>query len=287
MKTKLLIPALAILAAQSTALAQSTLQLKTITSSPDGFSVNSALVYGRTDAILIDAQFTQSDAQRVVAAIKQSKKNLTVVYVTHAHPDHYFGFGAIKQAFPNAKLVALPGVVKDIQASAEAKVKQWKPTYGDNIPASPVVPEPLNGTSLTLEGETLQIVDGVQGDAPNSSYVWIPSLNAAVVGDIAYSEIYPWTAETTPATRAEWIKTLDQIAERKPKIVVAGHKQPGMKDDASSLDLTRAYLLYFDQALASSANAEELTKKIKTKYPALGLDIILKIGAEAAFARKQ
>lgn len=288
MKIRLLVAGLAIFAAaQLPVFGQSKLQVKTFTASAEGFAVTSALIYGKKDAILIDAQFTQNDAQRVAASIKDSKKNLTTVFVTHAHPDHYFGYGVIKQAFPQVRFVALPGVVKDIQASADAKVKQWKPTYGDNITADPVIPEPLNGTSLTLEGETLQIVGGVQGDAPNSSYVWIPLLKAAIVGDIAFSGIYPWTAETTPEKRKEWIKTLDQIDARKPEIVVAGHKQQGLKDDAASITFTRAYLLYFDQALAESKSAEELSKKVKAKYPNLGLDVILKIGSEAAFAQKQ
>jgi len=279
--------AMLLLVALHTAAAQSRLQLKTFTAAPEGFSVNSVLVYGAKDAVVIDAQFTESDARRLVAVLKESKKNLTTVYVTHAHPDHYFGFGAIKQAFPNAKIVALPGVVKDIQASAAAKVRQWKPQYGDNITADPVIPEPLDGTSFKLEGETLQVIGGVQGDATNSSYVWIGSLQAAVVGDIAFAGVYPWTAETTPALRQEWIRTLDQIIARKPNIVVAGHKQAGTKDDASSLEFTRDYLSYFDQALAESRNADELVKKVTAKYPNLGLDVILKIGAEAAFAQKQ
>lgn len=283
MRVRLLVAVLAF-AAQSTAFAQSRLHLKTFTASPGGFAVDSTLVYGEKDAVLIDAQFTQSDAHRLVAEIIESGKNLTTVYVTHAHPDHYFGFGVIKQAFPNARIVALPAVVKEIQPTAEQKVKQWKPVFGDNVTANPIIPEPLQGTTLIVEGETLQIVGGVQGDTSDSSYVWIPSLSAAIVGDIASSGIYPWTAETTPALRRAWIKALDEIAARSPAIVVAGHKKPELKDDASSLRFTREYLVYFDQALASSKSAEELSKKVKAKYPDLSLDVILKIASDAAFA---
>jgi glyoxylase-like metal-dependent hydrolase (beta-lactamase superfamily II) len=284
MRVRLLLVMLALLAAQSAALAQSKLLLKSFTASPGGFAVNSTLVYGDKDAILIDAQFAQSDTHRLVAEIIETGRNLTTVYVTHAHPDHYFGFGVIKQAFPHARIVALPSVVKGIQATAESKVKQWKLVFGDNVTASPIIPEPLQGTILAVEGETLQIVGGVQGDAPDSSYVWIPSLNAAVAGDIAFSGIFPWTAETTPTLRKEWIKVLDEIAARNPAIVVAGHNKPQLKDDASSLRFTREYLVYFDQALASSKTPEELSKKIKAKYPDLGLDVILKIASDAAFA---
>jgi glyoxylase-like metal-dependent hydrolase (beta-lactamase superfamily II) len=98
---------LALLAA-STLSAQSKLHLRVFTSGPDGFSVNSTLVYGERDAVLIDTQFVMSEAYRVAAMILESKRNLTTVYITHGHPDHYFGIAALKQAFPKAKFVALP-----------------------------------------------------------------------------------------------------------------------------------------------------------------------------------
>jgi glyoxylase-like metal-dependent hydrolase (beta-lactamase superfamily II) len=287
MKTKILLAAVILFAVNAMASADFKLQTKVITSSPEGLLVNSTLVSGDKEAILIDAQLTQSDAHRVVAAVLESRKNLTTVYVTHAHPDHYFGFGVIRQAFPNAKIVALPSVIKDINDTWEAKVKTWKPVYGDNLTSSPVIPEALQGTTLMLDGETMQIFGEVQGDAKNNSYVWIPSLKTVVAGDVAYHGVYPWTLETTPAERKEWIKTLDKIASLKPAVVVAGHKKPELKDDPSSLQFTKNYLTYYDQALASSKTAEEFRSKINSKFPQLSLDIILKLASDAAFSKEK
>ncbi|MCX7172150.1 MAG: MBL fold metallo-hydrolase [Proteobacteria bacterium] len=52
------------------------------------FSVNSAIVMGEKDAVLIDAQFTMSAAHRLVADILETGKRLTTIYITHWHPDH-------------------------------------------------------------------------------------------------------------------------------------------------------------------------------------------------------
>src|SRR5438876_1217231 len=76
------------------------LQITVFTSSPEGFLVNSTLVSGDKDAVLIDAGFTLADGRKVAEGIKASGKNLTTVYVTHYHPDHYFGAQAIRDAFP-------------------------------------------------------------------------------------------------------------------------------------------------------------------------------------------
>ena len=259
------------------------LKLQVMTGSPEGFLVNSTLVSGQKDAILIDAQFTLADGKKVADAIKASGKTLTTVYVTHSHPDHYFGFPSLKEAFPNAKLVALPATVAEIQKTWEGKVKQWKPLYKDAITATPVVPEPLIGTSLELEGEKFDVVGGVQGDDSQNSYVWIPSLHAVVVGDIAYSDVFPWTAETNADERKVWLTSLDKVAALSPMIVVPGHQKPEKKPDPGTLMFTKDYLVAYDQALAASKKPTELQAKMKAKYPDAALDIILKIGSEASF----
>ncbi len=273
----------AALASPRTARADGKLTATVFTGSPAGFLVDSTLVTGDKDAILIDGQFDLADAHRLVAMILDSKKNLTTVYVTHFHPDHYFGLGVIQQAFPRAKLVALPAVVDEIKRTWQDKVKQWSPLYGDLVPSQPVLPAPLTGSSLTLEGQALEIHGGVQGDAEDNSYVWIPSIKTVVAGDIIYRGVHAWTRETTAAQRKAWRKTLDELAALHPTTVVAGHKAPGQKDDAGAIDATRAYLDTFDAAVASSNTSAEAQKNVKAKYPSAQLDIILQLGADAAF----
>jgi glyoxylase-like metal-dependent hydrolase (beta-lactamase superfamily II) len=258
------------------------LSLEVVTGTPEGFLVTSTLVSGEKEAVLIDAQFTLADAKVVAERVKASNKTLTTVYVTHGHPDHYFGFVALKEAFPEAKLVALPSTVAEIEKTWAAKVKQWKPLYKEAITDQPVVPEALSGTTLTLEGETLELWGSVQGDDSENSYVWIPSLKAVIGGDIVYDAVYPWTAETTPDTRKAWSGTLEKLAELKPTLVVPGHQKPERAQDPQNLEFTKGYLAAYDQALASSKTAAELQTKVKAQYPDAALDIILKLGAEAS-----
>ena len=273
----------ALAALATPARAESKLSVQVFTSSPQGFLVNSAIVSGEKDAVLIDGQLTLADAHRLVGALIDAKKNLTTIYVTHFHPDHYFGLVVVKQAFPKAKILAQPATIAAIKKTWAAKVKQWSPMFGDNLTTKPVIPAPLAGNTITLEGQTLEVHGPVQGDDVNDSYVWIPSIKAVIAGDIVYQGVYSWTAETTPETRQAWIKTLDELAALNPEIVVAGHKDPKLKDDASGIAQTRAYLKDFDVAVAASKSAEELEAKVKAKYPKLAMDIVLHIGAGAAF----
>jgi glyoxylase-like metal-dependent hydrolase (beta-lactamase superfamily II) len=261
------------------------LNVKVFTASPAGFLVDSTIISGDKDAILIDAQFDLADAHRLVAELLESKKNLTTVYITHAHPDHYFGLQVIHDAFPKAKLVALPATVAEIKKTWAGKVKEWAPMYGDLIPQHPVLPSALTGTKLELEGQSLEIHGGVQGDDSDNSYVWIPSAKTVVAGDVVYRGVYVWTAETSPTQRKAWAKTLDEIAALHPAQVIGGHKDPKLDNSAAGLDQTRDYLEDFDAAVASSKTAGEVEQKVKTKHKDLQLDVILHIGAGAAIPK--
>jgi glyoxylase-like metal-dependent hydrolase (beta-lactamase superfamily II) len=280
-----LVTASLLVTALATPATAGTLTTTVFTGSPAGFLADSTLIAGDKDAILIDAQFDLADAHRLVAQILDSKKNLTTIYITHSHPDHYFGLTVLHDAFPKAKLVALPATVDAIKQTWQAKVKQWAPLYGDAITHQPVLPAPLAGTTLTLEGQPLELHGGVQGDDAGNSYVWIPSIKTVVAGDIIYRGVHVWTRETHAAQRQAWHKTLDQLAALAPTTVIAGHKDPAQPDDAGAIADTRAYLDTFEAAIASSKTSADAQAKVKAKYPHAQLDIILQLGADAQYAK--
>ena len=281
MRIHRLLVALLIVAAGRLAPAQSKLQTRVFTSTPDGFAVTSTLVYGERDAILIDPQFLLSEAHKAAAMILESRKNLTTVYSTHAHPDHYFGLAVMKPAFPNARLVALPAVVTGIGNGWEGRYKNWTMTYGNNVPPTPVLPEGLTGATLTIEGELLEIVGGLQGDGPNNSFVWIPSIRTVVAGDIVFSGVH--FGVPSGNNRTEWLKTLDRIAALKPAVVIPGHQVVGARNDLSALEFMKEYMQDWDKAVAASKNADDLRARVKKAYPDLGMENLLNSGAIAAF----
>lgn len=261
--------------------AQTKLHLKVYTSPAEGFSANSTIIYGDKDAILIDTQFVVSEARKVAAMIQATRRNLTTIYITHGHPDHYFGLYVMKQTFPNAKIVALPAAINGVKNGWDARRTFWTSEFGSNLPpAGPILPEALEGNTLTLEGQQLQITDGVMGDAPNNSYVSIPSIKAVVAGDTVFAASH----FTVPKNHDEWFKTLDQIAALKPAILVPGHQKIGAKDDLSAIVFMKKYMLDWDAAVASSHSADELKTKMKKLYPNLALERLMIAAADAAFA---
>ena len=237
------------------------------------FPVSSELVTGQTDAVLIDAQFQRNDAEALVQKIKASGKKLTTVYISHSDPDYYFGLDVIQAAFPDAKIVATPTTVAAIQASKDGKLAYWSPILKENAPKAVVVPQPLAGDSIELEGQKIQIV-GLDGPTPARTFAWIPSLKTVAGGIPVSANIHVWIADTqTPASRSEWLKTLGRIEALHPKTVVPGHyllnADGSTPYSLASVKFTRGYLQAFETEAKKAKDSAALIAAMKKRYPKL------------------
>ena len=258
------------------------LSVKVYNADGNSFNVNSTLVVGDKEAMVIDAGFTRADALRIAANVLDSGKQLKTIYVSQADPDYYFGVETLKEIFPQADVVTTPAVLEKINAKKAGKVAFWGPKMGANAPRSPVVPRALEGNTLTLDGQTIEI-RGTQGVLAHRPYAWIPSIQA-VVGNIGvFGGMHVWTADTqTAAERAAWVAQLDDMAALKPVLVVPGHMKAGTQVYASSITFTKDYLQTFEKNLAATKSSAELVKAMQQAYPqltdgAMSLDIGAKV----------
>ncbi|MGW3815325.1 MBL fold metallo-hydrolase [Streptomyces sp. NPDC005046] len=94
-------------------------------------ATTATLIAGSTDALLVDALITTTEGERLAAWVQASGKNLSMLYITHGHPDHFFGAGPTLAAFPQAQFVALPEVVAEAHRSAQS-LEHWKGWLGGN-----------------------------------------------------------------------------------------------------------------------------------------------------------
>ncbi len=260
------------LIAASLALAFTTAQaapltVKVYNANSNSFNVNATLIYGEKEAMVIDAGFTRADALRIAANVLDSGKQLTTIYVSQADPDYYFGVETLKTIFPQADVVSTPAVLEKLNAKMAGKVAFWGPKMGANAPSKPIAPRALAGTTLTLEGQTIEI-RGTQGVLAHRPYAWIPSIKA-IVGNIGvFGGMHVWTADTQSVSeRAAWIAQLDEMAALKPELVVPGHMTAGTKVDASAITFTKDYLQTFEKNVTSSKDGAALIDAMKKSYP--------------------
>ncbi|WP_157315002.1 MBL fold metallo-hydrolase [Chitinibacter sp. GC72] len=256
------------------------LQIKVLNADGASFHVNSTLVYGDKEAMVIDAGFTRADALRIAANVLDSGKELKTIFVSQADPDYYFGVETLKEFFPNAQVLATPAVLEKIKATVAAKVEYWGPQMGVNGPITPVLPQALAGNRLSVDGQKVEI-RGTSGVLAHRPYVWIPAIKT-IAGNVGVlNGLHVWTADTqTAAERKAWVAQLDEMAALKPAVVVPGHMQAGAQMDVSAIDYTKAYLQTFEQNLVKAKTGAELIESMKAAYPQAGLGIALDIGAK-------
>ena len=272
--------ALGIVASTSAAQTPAPLTVKVYNADANSFHVNAVVVSGKSEAIVIDSGFTRADALRVAANVLDSGKTLKTIFISNADPDFYFGAEVLKSIFPHAQVLTTPAVREKIQSKLDGKVAFWAPKMGANAPQKPIVPELLQGTSLSVDGETIE-VRGTTGELAHRPYVWIPSIKT-IAGNIAiFGNLHVWTADTQKASeRQAWFAQLEEIEALKPATVVPGHMAAGTVLDASAIRYTRNYLQRFEVESAKANTAAELIEAMKKAYPQAGLGIALDIGAK-------
>lgn len=277
-----LVPALSlgVVAAGAVAQVPAPLTVKVYNADASSFNVNAIVVSGKSEVLVIDTGFTRADALRVAANVLDSGKTLKTIFISNADPDYYFGAETLKGIFPQAQVLTTPAVREKIQAKLAGKVAFWGPKMGANAPKQPVAPDAITGTTLAVDGETIE-VRGTTGELAARPYMWIPALKA-VVGNIAvFGNLHVWTADTQKASeRAAWLAQLDEMLALKPALVVPGHMAPGTALDASAITYTRDYLKRFEAELPKAANAAALIATMQQAYPQAGLGVALDIGAK-------
>ncbi len=256
------------------------LKLEVFNASENSFGVASVIVSGKTDAVLIDAQFTLEDAEKVAELLKKSGKKLTTIYISHADPDYYFGLEIFKKYFPDVVAYASPASVEAIKATAQKKLDVWGERLGKAITSNVVLPQILKGNSIELEGQQLEII-GLD-EFPKKTFVWIPSIKAVIGGINVFGTTFNlWMADAqTPEARKSWITVLDKISALKPEIVIPAHANSNSPFDITTVNHTKSYIQFYEEALKTNKTSESLIKAIKTKYPTLTFETALQIGAK-------
>ncbi|MER6395868.1 MBL fold metallo-hydrolase [Kitasatospora sp. NPDC086009] len=263
------------------------LEIAVFTGPESAFFATSTLILGERTAILVDAQLTRSAGRELAEWVAGKNRRLLAIVITHQHPDHYFGAEEVLKLFPEAQLLAAPPVVDGILRTAAAKVAQWKPVYGDDIPDHPLVPAPLLPQPLMVDRQVIPVLLFGQGDCEGSTVVHVPSIRTVLAGDFVYNGTHVWTADTTPEQRTAWVRNLGRIAELGADRVIAGHRAPEQDDDAGRvLAFTGEYLQDFDRLLAAHPDdAEALVAAVGERYGELTLPAILELSVAANLAR--
>jgi glyoxylase-like metal-dependent hydrolase (beta-lactamase superfamily II) len=249
---------------------RSELEFELFTAEPRALASNAVLIKGREEAVLVDNCLIEGDAQKLVKMIRSSGRELTTVLITHAHPDHYFGLGAIRDAFPAARMYARPEVI-DGMREFRAKIVHWQEMYRGELPASLPLPEPLKGDSLQLEGHDIAFVDLFIVETVYATAFYLPAQKAFIAGDLVYAQAQHYMSDVNdPDTWMEALQGIRKIGTIEK--LFPGHGPVG---GAELLDASIQWMRDYKEVAKPGVRFVDIAKAMTARYPKHALAILL------------
>ncbi len=255
------------------------LTVQTYQSDVAGPAVDSHLILGSKEAVLVDGQFFKADAAKVIALVNASGKTLTTVFLTHAHPDHYLGLDPIHAAFPQAKVVTTAAVLAEFKAKSAATFMYLKTSFTDQIADALTTPEVLAGNTITIDGQALTVIEAPHaGESGSAAALALPGKKALIAGDVVYHDVHLVLGECA------WQGWLDNLTAVKAMGFTTFYPGHGAKTDATTLDADAAYIKAVVPIMDGAATAADAKAAIKAKYPGYASDFLLGFSVDNYFA---
>jgi glyoxylase-like metal-dependent hydrolase (beta-lactamase superfamily II) len=256
--------------------------IKVFTYTDDQFWTNSVIIEGEHEVMLVDAQLTRKNAEKVLQEINATKKPLSIIYITHEHADHFLGLEVFKEAYPGVRIIANSAVVDRINKVYQEKIDKWQKIFGSGATSRVVTISKFDADFIEFEGSKIEVLKNIRGDTDENTMLWIPGQRILIAGDVLFNDMHVYTAETDSKARGEWLNSLQKIRGLKPTVVIPGHSKVGAPLDASTaVDFTQNYLLVFEEVLKKAKDPDSFINTMKERFPSADLLLALERGAKA------
>jgi glyoxylase-like metal-dependent hydrolase (beta-lactamase superfamily II) len=252
-----------------------------------GSPVASTLIYGSEDAVLTDPAFTANQAQALGDWVAGQGRNVTDIFITHGHGDHWFAAGLLAERF-GARIIASAGTIEQMQASVALRPLLWDKVY-PGIPPAPITAVTVPNNRFTLEGHDLVIVEVGHSDTDDTTVLHVPDLELVVAGDVIYNGAHLYLGESvTVGGLGPWREAIDKVEALNARHIVAGHQNKQLDDDAQrTISETRQYLDDADELLRTENTAVDFFNAKIERYPNHLARTVLWAGASAIYGVRE
>jgi glyoxylase-like metal-dependent hydrolase (beta-lactamase superfamily II) len=229
--------------------------------------LSTTMIQGQSDAVLVDPPFTREQAHAVSDWVRASNKNITHIFVTHGHGDHWFTAGMLADEF-DAQIVATAGTIEQMHRNVAMRDAVWDRLFPGQIPESKVTAVPAENNRIDLEGKQLNIVEVGHTDTDATSVLHAPDLDLVVAGDTVYNGVHLYLAESADGGRDKWRSAIGIVESLNPRWIVAGHKNKDLDDSAArAISQTRDYLNSADELLSQHTTALGFFNAMVERFP--------------------
>lgn len=229
-----------------------------ISSFADGNIANAThIIEGAHSLVLVDGQFLVPYARQFRSYADSLRKPIERLYLSHRHPDHWFGLGA---AFTDTDIYALPETIDFLKEhGAESRDDHWK--MGELAPDGIAVPQGVASPGEESIDGVRYVFDRVTNTEIDSLLtIRLPDLGVHIVQDLVYSGTHLYLTQDM----GHWIEVLDDLLLSDTDLFLPGHGLPAGKDEVAR---NAEYLSAARQAIANGLTGDAFKAFMLQRYP--------------------
>ena len=231
--------------------------------------ITSTLIYGEYDAVLVDTLTTVAEATALADWVALHHRNLTTIYITHGHFDHFFGLSVLLNRFPSARAIATPKSVELMHQQLESG--PWMGSFGDggrvNCPRRwqrpnrmRMTPSPWRATNCASSSRA--------GPTPCiRPLCTFPAIDLVVGGDVLYNQCHIFVGATHCGEPAELDRGPGPPGGATPEDSGRRAQETGAPDLPSAIEDTKRYLQDFGRLTETATSDRELFDEMTGLYP--------------------
>lgn len=215
------------------------------------------IIESKNQLVLIDGQFLVPYAKAFRDYADSLGKPIERLYLSHRHPDHWFGLGA---AFTDVTVYALPETISFIQQHGEeSRSDHWK--LGDLVADRVVVPkEAVSPGEETIDGVRYLFDRVTDAEIDFDLTLRLPELGVYFAQDLIYSGTHLYLTQHMD----NWIRVLQDMLVSDYELFMPGHGLPADKNEVAR---NIEYLSAAQQAAGNGLTGDAFKEFLLQRYP--------------------
>ena len=208
--------------------------------------------------VLIDGQFLAPYATQFREYADSLGKPIDRLYLSHRHPDHWFGLGT---AFSDIAIYALQETIDFVRENGETSREDHLDKLGDLAPKSIVVPQNVARRGVeTIDGISYVFERVVDTEIDFLLTIRLPELKVSIPQDLIYSGTHLYLTKDFE----NWIQVLQKMLSSDDELFLPGHGFPAGKDEVAR---NAEYLSAASAAMTTGLTKSYFKEYLLARYP--------------------
>ncbi|QIZ76420.1 MBL fold metallo-hydrolase [Ferrimonas lipolytica] len=241
------------------------LTIHSFTAPEESELVNSHIIETPNRLIMIDGQFFRDYAKQLRGYVDGLGKPLDRVYLSHQHPDHWFGL----EMFAETPIYAQAEIAKELEAKANMFIKVRRKEFGERVTATPAHVDNVITSATTIDGIKFEFELVKDAEADYQTIVRLPQYKVAFVQDLLSNNAHAFFAKLDFSS---WQTQLNYLQTHYSDWrLFIGHGFPA-EADADAITQQQQYLETAERIVNSDENIDQaaMTEAMLKEYPSLG-----------------